>query len=82
MNNDRTTLDEVLGQLPRANPDSARSERVRARCHAKLAPRLRASRYGGQAPFIPALESAVVGGFCAVYFSLLMLIALRSHGLL
>ena len=83
MNDDSTTIDELLAGLPRSNPDPARSERVRDRCHRKLArPRLRASRYGGQAPFIRALESAVVGGFCAAYFLGVALIALRTHGLL
>jgi hypothetical protein len=83
VNDDWTTVEELLSGLPRATPDAARATHVRERCHRKLPRRrLRASRYGSQAPLIPALESAVVGGFCAVYLSLLALIALHTHGLL
>ena len=83
MNDDWTTVGELLSGLPRATPDAARAALVREQCHRKLPrPRLRASRYGRQAPVILALESAVVGGFCAVYVSLLALIALHTHGLL
>ena len=76
VNNDWTIaaeeVDDVLGQLPRANPDAARAQRVRDRCHRKLT----------RPPLQHQLEAAVVGGFCAVYLCLLTLIALRTHGLL
>ena len=83
MNDDWTTVEELLLALPSAAPDAERAKRLRERCHRKLTrPRLRASRYGGQAPVIRALASAIVGGFCAVYVSLLALIALRTRGVL
>ena len=83
MNDDWTTVEGALSGLASAAPDAARAERVREKCHRKLArPHLRASRYGRQSPFIRGLESAVVGGFCAVYVSLLVLIALRTRGLM
>ena len=81
MNDDWTSavdgLEEALAALPRANPNAARAHRVRLACHLELTRhrRERVAKAGG-------LESALVGGFCAVYFSLLMLLALRTHGLL
>ncbi|MEO6222452.1 MAG: hypothetical protein ABIP90_04320 [Vicinamibacterales bacterium] len=73
-------VEDVLAELPRSNPDTARSQRVRARCHAAMT-----RRRGGQVKagsFSRAVESAVVGGFCAVYLCALTLIALHSHGVL
>ena len=81
MNDDWTTdldgLDGLLRELPSANPEAARAQRVRLACQLELTRhrRVRLAKAG-------TLESALVGGFCAVYFSLLTLIALRSHGLL
>ena len=72
MNDDWTTVEEVLSGLPSATPEAARYARVRAKCHRKLT----------RPSFQHVLESAVVGGFCAVYISLVTLMALRSHGLL
>ena len=72
MNDDSAIIDDVLAELPRSNPDAARSERVRARCHRKLA----------RPPFRNAVESGVVGGFCAVYLTVLALLALQTHGFL
>jgi len=72
VNDDSTTIDDVLADLRRSNPDAARSERIRARCHRKLK----------RPPFRRAVESGVVGGFCAVYLAVLALIALQTHGLL
>ena len=75
-------LDEMLGQLPRVAPDAARAQRVRIRCHGQLTrpwhlPAIARSATAGR-----KLESALVGGFCAVYFSGVALMALRAHGLL
>ncbi len=86
MNDDPTAalneLDEVLRLLPGSAPDTARAQRVRAACHLELV-------QSGGSPAIAQrgaagrrLESALVGGFCAVYFSGVALIALRTHGLL
>src|SRR5687767_7215589 len=61
VNDDSTTIDDVLADLRRSNPDAARSERIRARCHRKLK----------RPPFRRAVESGVVGGFCAVYLAVL-----------
>jgi len=76
MRDEWTSVDDVLAGLPRANSDAARSERVRARCHRTLSRRsdVRIS------PLRRAIESAVVGGFCAVYLCLLALMALHTHG--
>ena len=82
MNDDWTTLEDALGQLPRAKPDAARAQHVRERCHRTLTRTRGLPVIARSATVGRALESAVVGGFCAVYFSLLTLIALRTHGLL
>lgn len=80
--NDDWAVEEVLSGLSAVTPDAARATRVREMCQGKLArPGVRA-RNGGRAPFMRKLESAAVSGFCAVYISLLALIALRAHGLL
>ena len=72
MNDDWTPVEDVLTGLRTSTSDAARAQRVRDKCHRELTRR----------PFTRPLESAVVGGFCAVYVSLLALIALRTHGLL
>ena len=72
MKDEWTTVEDVLAGLPRANSDAARSERVRFRCHRALTRRSRSS----------TIESAVVGGFCAVYLCFVAIMALHSHGLL
>jgi hypothetical protein len=85
VNDDWTTVEEMLSGLPRANSEASRSERVRARCHNTLS--------GSRRPGVPesgvrlprlrrASESVAVGGFCAVYLCVLALIALRTHGVL
>ncbi|HUR20685.1 MAG TPA: hypothetical protein VMZ90_07745 [Vicinamibacterales bacterium] len=86
MNDDWTTVEEVLSRLPSTTPDAARAERVRHTCHLELT-RLRRLPRGSRDrrerfPKAGAFESAIVGGFCAVYVSLLGLIALQTHGLL
>jgi hypothetical protein len=82
VNDDLTSIDEVLAGLPRSNPDAARSERIRARCHRKLTrprslPAMARSATAGR-----TFESVVVGGFCAAYFFGVALMALHTHGLL
>ena len=79
-------LDEVLGQLPQANPDATQAHRVRALCHLELTrsrslPRRSRDRRERVAKAGP-LESALVGGFCAIYFTGVALMALHVHGLL
>ena len=85
MNEDSTAIDEVLAGLPLSEGNERRSERVRARCHKTLS--------GSRRPGVPesgvrpprlrhASEAAVVGGFCAVYLTVLALIALQAHGML
>ncbi len=75
--NDLDGLEGLLRELPRASPNAARAQRVRLACQLELT-RHRRERLAKAG----ALESTLVGGFCAVYFSLLTLIALRTHGLL
>ena len=76
MNDDWTTdvdgMEEMLAGLPQSIPDAAHAARVRRRCHKELA----------RPPLRRSLEAAVVGGFCAVYFLGVALIALHTHGLL
>jgi hypothetical protein len=77
---DWTIVEAVLAELPRPNSDGARAERVRARCHKALS---RSKRPSVQPPPLRrAIESAVVGGFCAVYLCVLVLVALHTHGVL
>lgn len=71
MNGD-SNLDEVLAALQSATPDSARSARVRDACKRKLT----------RPPARRTVETAVVGGFCAIYVGALVLNALRVHGLI
>ena len=86
MNDDWTTIENVLSELPRTNSDAARSERVRGRCHKQLTRPRRLPRRSRDCKARVAkagpLESAVVGGFCAVYFVGVALMALHTHGIL
>jgi hypothetical protein len=85
VNDDQMTIDEVLAGLPRSNPDAAGSQRVRRQCHRALNRRSRPSGprvRRATTMFRRTLESALVGGFCAAYLSLLTLMALRTHGVL
>ena len=81
MNDDWRSVEDVLSGLATASPDAARATRVRAMCHRKLARHQRVPAVAGRAKAGP-LETAVVGGFCAVYVSLLALIALHTRGVL
>lgn len=90
MRDEWTTVDDVLAGLPRSTSDAARSERVRGRCMKTLSgSRHLRQGYGGQGrPAVPgstmtrAIESAVVGGFCAVYLCFVAVMALHTHGVL
>ncbi len=80
MRDDWTTVEDVLAELPRPNSDGMRAERVRARCHRALS---RSQRPAVQSPPLRrAIESAVVGGFCAVYLCAMAIVALHTHGVL
>ena len=70
---DECLLDDLRG-LPFREPAVAHSARVRQRCHKVLARRSKV--------VARPLESALVGGFCAVYFAGVALMALRTHGIL
>jgi len=78
------SVSRTLARLPAATPDAARSDRVRARCHAVLSRHRRAteraaarSRARGR-----GLAPALVGGFCLTYLTAVVVGALRAHGLL
>jgi hypothetical protein len=64
-------LDDVLSHLPSMTPDAARGERVRARCHARLAGRL-ASQRRRRLVWKQVVAPALVGSFCVVYFALVL----------
>lgn len=84
MTDDEAAVETLLAGLARSDSDASRASRVRARCHRVLARR--------QTPVVRSqpdrsrawrvLESAIVGGFCTVYLSLIALMALQSHGVL
>lgn len=84
MTDDEAAVETLLAGLPRPNSDALRSDRVRARCHRVLArrqtPAVRSQL--GRSRAWRAVESAIVGGFCTVYLSLIALMALQSHGVL
>jgi hypothetical protein len=82
VNDDSRTIDDVLSGLSSAAPDAARAQRVRDLCCTTL---LESRRPAACAPKREArrwVESAIIGGFCAVYFSGVALMALHTHGLL
>ena len=64
-------LDDVLGRLPSIAPDAARLERVRARCHTRLASRVARERRR-RLVWKQVVAPALVGGFCVVYFALVL----------
>ena len=64
-------LDGALGRLPSMAPDAARLERVRARCHARLARRAAGERRR-RLVWKQAVAPALVGGFCVLYFALVL----------
>ena len=68
---DDDRLDCVLGQLPSMAPDAARRERVRARCHSRLASRITHERRR-RLIWKQVVAPALVGSFCVVYFALVL----------
>jgi hypothetical protein len=65
-----------LARLPFVEPDQARSDRLRSRCHAVLERRARRSReaeIGRPAGFAGrAVELALVAGFCLAYLAVVI----------
>ena len=82
MNDDWTTINEGLSGLSSATPDAARAQRVRDACRTTLLESRRPAPCPPKREARRWVESALVGGFCAVYFSGVALMALRAHGLL
>ena len=73
-----------LSALPVAQPDAARRERVRARCHVTLQQRReRVDRARTRVSFSArALEPALVAGLSASYLLAILFVLLRLHGIL
>ena len=73
-----------LGCLRVLEPDAARLERLRARCHATLLQRRhRAERRRTRAGFAArVLEPALVGGLSASYLLAILVVLLKLHGIL
>jgi hypothetical protein len=73
-------LDRQLAQLPAMTPDASREARVRARCHAILSSqKARAARVQSRRDALKRfVMPAVVGVFCALYWSLLVYDALGA----
>lgn len=82
MIDDEAAVVTLLEGLARSDSDALRSDRVRARCHRVLARRqtLVVRSRPGRSQAWRVLESAIVGGFCTVYLTLIALIALQSRG--
>ena len=64
-------LGDVLGRLSSMAPDAVRTDRVRARCHARLAGRAARERRR-RLVWKQVVAPALVGGFCVVYFALVL----------
>jgi hypothetical protein len=81
---DAAALEQLLAGLPRSDSDGSRFERVRSRCHDVLARgRQRVVRSESRAVRIGrVLESVMVCGFCLIYLSAVVVLALRSQGML
>ena len=73
-----------LGGLRVIEPDAARLERVRARCHAALLQcRHQAERRSRREDFRSrVLEPTLVGGLSATYLLMMVFVLLRLHGIL
>jgi len=66
----------MIENLPLLSPDPARADRLRARCHDRLARHRRAEAESAR-PQHAGLERAIVGGLCVIYMSAVMLIAVQ-----
>ena len=75
-------LNELLAALPSTEPDGLHTGRVRARCHRILARRQNARAEGEKSLHGRGLFAAVVvGAFCLIYLSAILLTSLRLRGL-
>jgi hypothetical protein len=77
---DASVVTRVLAGLSEADSDAARAARVRARAKGVLRSRRASARRSGLAHRL--IEPALIGGFCLVYFSILVVEVLRTKGLL
>jgi hypothetical protein len=69
----------MIEHLPLLTPDPARTDRLRARCHDRLALQRRAK----SEPALPKralLEPAITSGLCVIYFSTVVITALKVLG--
>jgi hypothetical protein len=75
-------LDELLAALPSTEPDALHTGRVRARCHRILARRQNSHAEVERSSHGRGLFAAVVvGAFCLIYLSAILLMSLRLRGL-
>ncbi|HXT68824.1 MAG TPA: hypothetical protein VN700_03665 [Vicinamibacterales bacterium] len=79
IDNDARSVSRLLSDLATAEPDAARSLRTRAKCAAMFADRARAAsaREHRTAFRRRIIAPALVGGFCVVYLSVIVMAALR-----
>ena len=66
----------MIENLPRLAPDAARADRLRARCHDRLA-RQRHRQQPAPSKQARRWEPAIVGGLCLVYVSAVVITALQ-----
>jgi hypothetical protein len=79
------TLIRLLGELPAADPDRARSERVRLRCHARLvrqSERASASRAPARPSRTAPLWPSLIATLGIAYLADVIVQALGLYGLL
>jgi hypothetical protein len=77
--------DPLLGRLEhlgRAEPDRARAERVRARCHTAMARRRAAHQPRPRSAPAVTWEPAIAAMFCVAYLSEVVRQALHLYGML
>jgi len=72
----------LLSALPQAQSDEARSARVRARCKAALLTRQSSGKRSTKMGRPAGVALAVTSGFCLIYLSAVVLLALRFKGIL
>lgn len=81
---DRAVVTRLLANLSSAHPDANRSARVASRCKSVL--ELKAAAHEARSRRSvrrrQLIELSLVGGFCLVYVSAVLLLALRFEGIL